>query len=254
RPSLLFMEVRQNQRENSLLKLSVRAHTPSIENCRLREISDSDLVSDGVPQNDRTIRCLNVTFLKGSPPDMTAIVLLDILKGKKGQWRLELTNDIGTGYLDLMPKTESTILAPASTEYRKGEDLTTASDEFIGGVTTDAAFVTNTPIPKSGEEDSVYSGTSSKDMTQCKWKKLKSFISEVSKMTRFHVLGPTRAPTQQPPRPPRRHCRPPVADPDDYLHPVPTPTDVKTDESSEDPKSRESRQAESENCSGTSNT
>nr|KAG5697219.1 hypothetical protein BaRGS_028955 [Batillaria attramentaria] len=39
--------------------------------------------------------------LTGTPPDLTLTVLLDNVTEKElGQWRLELTNDAGTGHVD----------------------------------------------------------------------------------------------------------------------------------------------------------
>nr|KAG5686314.1 hypothetical protein BaRGS_032525 [Batillaria attramentaria] len=40
-------------------------------------------------------------FITGTPPDLTLTVRLDnVRKEEDGQWRLELTNDVGTGYVD----------------------------------------------------------------------------------------------------------------------------------------------------------
>ncbi|KAK7455335.1 hypothetical protein BaRGS_00039501 [Batillaria attramentaria] len=61
--------------------------------------------------------------------------------------------------------------------------------------------------------------------------------SEKSTNTYEEIPDGSAPQRMEPPRPARRHCQAPPVDPDDYLHPVPTPSDAKAAESSENVKS-----------------
>nr|KAG5694072.1 hypothetical protein BaRGS_025651 [Batillaria attramentaria] len=57
--------------------------------------------------SQNTKDCISFSNLTGTPPDLTLTVRLDNVREEvEGQWRLELTNDVGTGYVDFRLKVE----------------------------------------------------------------------------------------------------------------------------------------------------
>nr|KAG5702047.1 hypothetical protein BaRGS_015782 [Batillaria attramentaria] len=115
------------------VKFKVRTHTKTITKCKLTSFAmrgkKSKMASNPETKDSsqNAKDCKSSSTLTGTPPDLTLTVRLDnVRKEEEGQWRLELTNDVGTGYVDFPLKVEGAgpdgYLQPVIPRSRKGDN------------------------------------------------------------------------------------------------------------------------------------
>ncbi|KAK7106081.1 hypothetical protein V1264_017379 [Littorina saxatilis] len=109
---------------NLYLRLPVRSHSVSLEQCELKEVlPDFILTFKSCQSSDRSLHLI------GSPPDMTLLLNLSNVTSKShGTWTLGLGNDVGVGYLTFSVNVTSDISMETSSPVFEGETKEITTD------------------------------------------------------------------------------------------------------------------------------
>ncbi|PVD27554.1 hypothetical protein C0Q70_12716 [Pomacea canaliculata] len=89
-----------NRNTSVRIEYRVRVHTNVIEKCKLKKLQSNSQKVLAFLLPPTAFRCL----LTGQPPDLMLTVVMDdmnyVIEGAEQLWRLELTNDKGTGSVE----------------------------------------------------------------------------------------------------------------------------------------------------------
>ncbi|KAK7484188.1 hypothetical protein BaRGS_00024558 [Batillaria attramentaria] len=126
------------------LDFKLRTHTAVNLECFLLKLYSPDVQSDHPTKENTKLDCLSKINVTGSPPDLTLIVHIENVTWQcEGQWRLNLTNDAGSGHLDFdMTVTSTTDDDPPNDHPKLNRDVVIAGLNIAGFILFMAIVVT----------------------------------------------------------------------------------------------------------------
>ncbi|KAK7446764.1 hypothetical protein BaRGS_00040244 [Batillaria attramentaria] len=196
------------ERNETALSVRVRTHTTQFRECRFRSLGNYSsngttlATAEELSNSGMTFDCMRNFSTAGTPPDFNITVRLYNIR-LKGWWRLELTNEEGSGYYDFS-------LQDVTGSRNNALEIAPGRSPGLEGPT-----IRWRKIPPHAEKRSSTSSNQSSNP-----------YDEVQDGSVQLKLAPV------PQRHRKRHCQAPREAPDDYLHPAAASSDLQASDAS----------------------